>query len=121
MFGIVEADTEFEWADEYYSFTEGSAERWRIERWAAEHERRFKTPPLSDGDKAPVLKRLGLDFTDGSGNPLRCTRGLARQAEAAAKGLMGTMPRAEVADLADWEAKLGAEVRAHMARKRGRP
>ncbi len=81
-FGTTRSATQFEWPDDYWDSDEYSPERDRIQRWFSEFERRFETEDLADDDRAAVLKRLGLDFTDDRGDPLRCIRVFSRQAEA---------------------------------------
>ena len=119
-FGLNPADTKFQWPDEYWDYEEDSPERWRIERRRAAHEARFETTRLSHAEAMVVLKRLGLDFSDDRGEPLRCTPHLSRAAEAAAKGIAGKMPDRAAANLASWEDQVRAEAERFARKKRDR-
>ncbi|MGB8276842.1 MAG: hypothetical protein WCF20_02745 [Methylovirgula sp.] len=101
-FGVTHEDIEFEIPDEYWDYDVSSPECARIEKDYEEYESRFETTDISDEEVAEVLKRLGLDFYDDRGFPLRCTRWFSRQAEAAAKGIKGRMPDQDSADLERW-------------------
>lgn len=79
----------------------------------------FQTDHLYDDEAVTLLQRLGLDFSDQNGQPLRCTMQFARQAEAASKGIAGRMPDRSSVGLDRWQSDLEAGAREHMA-KRGR-
>lgn len=117
-FGISEADTKFDIPDDYWTFEEDSPERWRINKWWNEWERKFETPHLPEDDQVLVLKRLGLDFTDERGCPLHCLRFFVRQAEAAGKKMMGKIPDRIAADVNTWETKMEAEARKFKASRK---
>lgn len=55
-------------------------------------EATFASHGLADDEVMVVMMSLGIDFSDASGNPLRCTRGLAMSAEFAARGIAGKLP-----------------------------
>jgi hypothetical protein len=118
-FGVTFAATKFEWPEDYWHFEADSLERYRIENWFEEHERRFETTDLSEEEAVAVLKRLGLDFTDDQGHPLRCTRPLSRSAEAVAKGICGKMPDRSAASLSSWENKMATDAQNYLRGRRG--
>ena len=91
-----------------------------IERRHREYEQRFQTTDLNDEDSVAVLRGLGLDFRDEHGRPLRCMMLLARQAEAAAKGIAGKLPDPVAARDERWETGLAEAAEAFMASKRRR-
>lgn len=82
------------------------------------HEQRFETNDCSDDEAVEILLRLGLDFRDERGFPLRCVRLFRRQAEAAAKGIVGNMPECEAVSLKQWETTLEADARSFLKRRR---
>ncbi|RWK73163.1 hypothetical protein [Mesorhizobium sp.] len=98
--------------------TKLSSERWDIEDAFNKHEDQYETCEATDDEAVTVLAGLGLDFNDGRGQPLRCTKYFCRQAEAAAKGLMGKMPDRAAANLAVWGSALEQAARVHMNKKR---
>jgi hypothetical protein len=71
-----------------------------------------------DADEAETLLAVGLDFRDGRGHPLRCTRALSLIAEAVAKGALGRKPDpSKISDQA-FEAKLKRDAEAYLRKKR---
>lgn len=116
-FGITENDT-FEDPEGYDDLPSWSEERQAINERYYEHEERFETSDASDEEAVTILLEYGLDFRDARGNPLRCTKLFARQAEAAAKSIMGKMPHRAAAGLESWAKALGRDVKKHMSRKR---
>jgi len=111
LFGIKGSDTEFE--EEEVNAPKNS---WEYSEWEwrkDEHDAQYDSVHLTDDETAAYLLAYGLDFHDSRGQPLRCVMWLRRQAEAAAKGIMGTMP-----DPVEFAAsKLEAEAAAFRARK----
>lgn len=117
-FGTTENDTLFDLPDEYDDLPDWSEERHQIEdRWEA-HEAQFETEEADEDMAISILLRLGLDFRDDRGRALRCTKLLCRQAEAAAKGIMGRMPDRATAGLDSWTKALERDAKQHMMRKR---
>lgn len=88
------------------------------EEW--EYEQAFETSVMDNYDAATFLLEFGLDFTDGRGEPLRCTRFLKLQAEAAAKGYLGHMPDRKTLSLERFASSLEAEAAAFKAKKAAR-
>ncbi|MER9683494.1 hypothetical protein NKJ23_30060 [Mesorhizobium sp. M0184] len=117
-FGIVENDTLFNLPDGYSQLPAWSDERIEIEDLFYDHEDQYDTADATDDEAVDSLLVLGLDFRDGKGQPLRCTKLFCRQAEAAAKGILGKMPDRTVAGLESWTKKLEREAREHMNKKR---
>lgn len=119
-FGITRNDTLFELPSEYDDLPEWADERREIEdRWDI-HEDQFETAEASDDEAIPILLRLGFDFRCERGQPMRCVKLFARQAEAAAKGIMGRLPDREVAGLEFWANALERDAKQHMLKKRAR-
>lgn len=120
LFGIIEDDTFFNLPDAYWQYEEGSPEKEHLDDLELEYEEQFETgDDLTDDETCVVLSRLGLDFSDERGNPLLCTKRLSRCAEAAAKGIRGTMPDKESVALEKLENSFAREAEAFLAKKRG--
>jgi hypothetical protein len=68
-----------------------------------------------------LLGLMGLDFSDERGQPLRCTKHLARAAEAAAMGIAGRLPDGKAAELEKFEDGLTRDREAFLAKKRRAP
>ena len=117
-FGIVENDTLFENPEGYNDFPEWSEERQEIDDLYYEHENQFETADSTDDEAVEILLRLGLDFRDSRGFPLRCIKLFCRQAEASAKGIIGKMPDRAAISLASWTETLERDAKKHMNRKR---
>lgn len=117
-FGIVGNDTLFNLPDGYSQLPAWSDERIEIEDRYYDHEDQYDTADATDDEAVDSLLVLGLDFRDRKGQPLRCTKLFCRQAEAAAKGILGKMPDRTVAGLDSWANKLEREAREHMSKKR---
>jgi len=117
LFGVTQNQTLFPLPADYeYLPVE---QRWVIDDQYDAHEKPYD--PVEDvppEEAAAVLARYGMDFLAEPGQPLRCTKILARQAIAGAKGIMGRMP-----DPADFRAKgfenwLQKEADAFQSRRR---
>ncbi|WP_296744846.1 hypothetical protein [Mesorhizobium sp.] len=117
-FGITMSDTMFAFPAHYNALHEASQERWDIDDEFYEHEEKYETSEATDDEVVAILADLGLDFNDSRGFPLRCTKLFSRQAEAAAKGLLGKMPDRAAADLEVWGNALEEAARLHMNKKR---
>jgi hypothetical protein len=117
-FGIVANDTLFELPEGYSRLPEWSDERIEIEDRYFDHEDQYDTAEATDDEAVESLLSLGLDFRDSKRQPLRCTKLFCRQAEAAAKGIMGKMPDRAVAGLESWTKALERDARQHMSKKR---
>jgi len=117
-FGITTDDTLFDVPDGYDELPDWSRRRWAIRQAWNKHEAQFETEVTTDDEAVVLLSRLGLDFTDERGRPLRSTKWFCRQAEAAAKGLMGRMPDRDTADVKRFGTALEEAARQFMASKR---
>ncbi|MDH7786711.1 hypothetical protein QBD01_002732 [Ochrobactrum sp. 19YEA23] len=106
LFGVNIENTLFRFPDRYWKLSEDSMDFWDIDKQYEVHESRFQTANASEDETVEILLKLGLDFRDANGWPLRCTRYLCRQAEAAAKGIMGTLPDTNLLALQVWESAL---------------
>jgi hypothetical protein len=117
-FGIARDDTLFDPPEGYKDLIEGSRECWEIHQAHREHELRFKTADAMDDEAVDILLGLGLDFRGDNNQPLRCTKLLCRQAEAAARGLMGRLPDQTAIDLTAWESKIERDAQQFMSRRK---
>ena len=88
-FGIAREDTLFILPLDYDNLHEASPKRFAVERKWDEHEDQFETGDATDDEAVAILARLGMDFADKRGKPMLCIKLFCRQAEAAAKGIMG--------------------------------
>lgn len=118
IFGITRNDTLFEYPADYADLEEESEAWWDIYDLREIHEQQFQTSNLPDEEAVQALLRLGLDFRDADGNPLRCTKFFCRQAEAAAKGIAGKMPDIRSVDAHSWESKLRKESEEFVRKRR---
>ncbi|WP_105435851.1 hypothetical protein [Neorhizobium tomejilense] len=116
-FGITNADTRFKYPDGFEDMVKGMAEWWSVQSRADDHEEQFSTSLMTDDEAVLALLVLGADFRDGRGNPLRCTKLLCRQVEAAALKIMGHLPDVNALGLKTWESKLEKDAQLHLARK----
>lgn len=118
-FGIVQNDTFFDLPSGYDDMPEWSPERCEIDaKWDA-HEEQFETATATDDETVPILLKLGFDFHDHKrGQPMRSVMLFARQAEAAAKGIMGKRLDVEAARLEQFASALEREAKLHMSKKR---
>jgi hypothetical protein len=117
-FGILRDETLFALPARYSDLPRWSDERQQIEDAWDEHEAQFETADATDDEAVAILTKLGLDFTDDRGQPLRCTKLMCRQAEAAAKGIMGRLPDRSSAALSRFETGLVEAARRFMKDKR---
>ncbi|OJU03572.1 MAG: hypothetical protein BGN87_18380 [Rhizobiales bacterium 65-79] len=101
------------YSDVYRDEFEDSSDRF-------DYQEDFATYLMDDEAACEHLKKYGLDFTDAAGRPLRCTRFLKLQAEAAAKGFDGHMPDRNAISLGKIQSSLEAEAAAFRARKAAR-
>lgn len=84
-------------------------------RWEAQ----FEVADMDDFERVRVLKRMGWDFSDEYGKPLKVTAAFCRQAEAASKGLLGAkMPKDLRANTEQFEAGVTAARDAWMKARR---
>jgi hypothetical protein len=88
-----------------------------------EHETKYlaSQQPTDDMMMGVLLGLMGLDFSDERGQPLRCTKHLARAAEAAAMGIAGRLPDGKAAELEKFEDGLTRDREAFLAKKRRAP
>lgn len=118
IFGITHNDTLFEPPRNYGQSVLPTQEDFEVEdRWDA-HEEQFETEDMTDEEVVEYLKPYGFDFADDRGQPLRCTKRFCRQAEAAAKGIMGKMPDPATGSLDRLKNNLEEEARRFAQRKR---
>jgi hypothetical protein len=117
-FGVLHDETLFTLPAGYDDLPEWSEKRWQIDDAWESHERQFDTAEATDDEAVAILAKLGLDFMDERGQPLRCTKLMCRQAEAAAKGIMGHLPDRAEADLSRFESSLEQAARQFMQDKR---
>jgi hypothetical protein len=103
VFGITEKQTKFNFPDDYEYLSSDSERRWQIDDEFEEHEADYLTAQEGELGSVEVLLRVGVDFRDENGFPLKCTRYLKRQAEIAAKGKMGKLPDITAINEANWE------------------
>jgi hypothetical protein len=122
LFGIADADVQFEMPDEYETLPSHCVrERYAMEADLREYDEQFETGEhLMDVEMLEVLDEVGFNFRDDRGQPLRCTKFLGRPAEAAAKGIKGKMPDLQLAGLTKWEAEIARSAEDFLARKRRR-
>lgn len=108
VFGNVYADTE-----EVVTYPAPGDEEW------VEDVADYDTDHLPDDKVVAYFLPLGLDFRDDRGQPMRSTIFLARQAEAACKGIAGKLPDEHEADAREWEARLRKEAQSFKTKKAG--
>jgi hypothetical protein len=118
LFGITEEDTHFKYPDNFENLIEGSPEWRRVQSRANEYEQQFSTDYMADDEAVLILLVLGVDFRNERGDPLRCTKFLCRQVEAAVGKVMGHLPDVEELGLKSWESRLQKEAHLHLSRKR---
>lgn len=82
-----------------------------------QHDSQFQTDDMSDDQIVAYFLPLGLDFRDDRGHPLRCTIFIARQAEAAVKGISGRLPETTQAEQRSWEENLPRDASKFMRDK----
>jgi hypothetical protein len=117
-FGTTQDDTLFKNLPGYDDLPGWSEEREAIDELYNTHEDRFETSEVTDDEAVAILMKLGFDFNDHRGQPLNCTKLFCRQAEAAAKGIMGMVPDREAANLESWAKAMEREVELRMKKKR---
>ncbi len=86
--------------------------------------KRFEVSALNERDQLRRLLELGLDFSDGKGEALRCMPYFARAAEAAAKRSKGfdtKMPTLEEVSVSSFGERMQEEAQAVMRAKKGSP
>lgn len=121
VFGTVAADLSFQIPEAYWDLDEGSPEAAAISQAWDAYELQFETgDDLTDEETVELLLDLGIDFRDERGLPLRCTKLVARAAEAAARGIAGKVPSTSEVRAKQWEESLAAERDAFLAKRRGR-
>lgn len=121
LFGIEPSETEYEMPARYWTLSNYDPEKIRFYNLSIDYENQFETcDDLTDDETAEVLKRLGLDFSDDRGHPLRCTKLFSRVAEFAAKGRKGKLPDQGAIQLSKFEDSLKRQRDAYLANKRKR-
>ena len=117
-FGVTRNDTLFKVPAGYDDLPLWSDERQNIDDRYDAHEGQFETADATDDEVVAVLLRLGLDFRDAQAKPLLCAKLFCRQAEAAAKRIMGKMPDRDQANLNSWTKALERDAEQHMKKKK---
>jgi hypothetical protein len=119
VFGISQDDTHFAFPADYDSLGEDSADRKKIDKAYWVHEDSFEIgEEFTDDEIVEALLSLGVDLRDERGLPLRSTKLLFRQAEAAAKGIAGRLPDHAELKLSKWEKNLRQAAKTHLASKK---
>lgn len=109
IFGISSMDIGFEYPENYSDLYEFSNERINIDYQCTKYDEQFETMFLTDDEMIDFFDRFNIDFRNEVGQPLLCTKRVSLVAEAAAKGIAGTMPEIDTILQRDWEAKLAAD------------
>ncbi|MBA8909921.1 hypothetical protein [Aminobacter ciceronei] len=117
-FGIAASETFWQDPPGYEDWPLWSDERQEADSRFFEHEESFDTGRACDDEAVTILLKLGVDFRDAKGSPLLCTKFFCRQAEAAAKGVLGQMPDRLDVGLQSWANALERDARQHMTKKR---
>ena len=119
VFSIAEVETYFQLPEGFHSLAEGSPAREKVEEAYWNYEDRFELDEdFTDDEIVETLLKFGVDMRDGRGLPLRSTKLLFRQAEAAAKGIAGRMPDPADLKLNEWEKKIVKDANSHLAAKK---
>jgi hypothetical protein len=118
-FGVTLEETVFRFPQGYDDLPDHSPKRWRIDDMFDEFENQFETSEATDDEAVEALLRHGLDFRDARGFPMLCTMRFCRQAEAAAKGIMGKIPDRTAADVESWAKQMELAAKMHLDKKRG--
>ena len=116
-FGIIENDTRFELPEDYDDLP--ANKRAAVDDEWTKHEDQFLSTEATDDEATDLLLELGIDFRDARGQPMRCVKLFARQAEAAAMGIAGKLPDIQAARLETWAEKMTREAEKHIRKKRG--
>lgn len=117
-FGITNKDTQYEYPDGFENMVEGTAAWSSVQSHADDHEEMFSTRLMTDDETVLALLVWGIDFRDDRGDPLRCTKLLCRQVEAAALKIMGHLPSSDEVALKSLERRLEKDAQLHFERKR---
>ena len=116
VFGIDPTEVDYHPPDHYWELPENSPERIRM---CEDYYDQFDAHDgLTDDETVDVMMGLGFDFSDERGHPLRCTKAIARVAEAAVKGIVGQMPDRQAATVENWGDALKREAEAFLVKKR---
>ena len=120
LFGVGHFELQFKTPDEYRDLPSYAVrEHLQLEKLWMVHENQFETGnDLTDDETVEVMARLGFDFTDDQGRPLRCTKFMSRPVEAAAKRIMGRLPDREEIQIRKFEADLEKDRDAFLAKRR---
>lgn len=115
-FGIVEADTNFVFPKNFNGLP--IIEREALRRDFEKNQSLYETAKVTDESAIVILLRLGFDFRDERGFPLRLTSYFKRQAEAAAKGIMGVIPNLETIGHRNWEINIAKDAKKFMENRK---
>ena len=109
LFGTKKSDTKFKFPEGFYELADDSEERLLLNEKYYDYEDGFETTYMTDEEIVEFFLTRGLDFGDQHGRPLLCAKILSRQAEAAAKGIVGSLPNIGNIRLVSWGNKLERE------------
>jgi hypothetical protein len=116
LFGITRDDTLYVFPPEYTDGSMPFEDRLEVDAERAEYEAQFVSEVGFDESKIEYLLKLGWDLRDDRGQPLEITRYVCRVIEAAALGVAGTLPDADVVEIKQWEDSLAQEARDFLRR-----
>ncbi|KJS13702.1 MAG: hypothetical protein VR78_11060 [Hoeflea sp. BRH_c9] len=119
VFGVSPKELRFDYPDGYFDLSEFSDERIAIDKLWDDYDGQFDTRLLTDDETVGFFVRYNIDFRNERGQPLLCTRYISLAAEAAAKGIAGTLPDLEKVSEQAWEHKLAADA-AQFKRTKGK-
>jgi len=108
-FGITVEDTYFPAPMGWRDFA--IERQWEVEQKIGDHEARFPAYYAGEDQIIEQFKKLGFDFTDDHGKPLRILELFCRQAEAAARGIAGRRPEVAALDAEIWGNDLEEQAR----------
>ena len=109
LFGKTFSETKLEFTMEnlYLLDTPEKQEEWT--EFVNDFDSLFQTTDAGEDETVEILLKLGVDFRSAQGHPLKMTRYLKRQTEAAATKRMGQLPEVGKLRADQWESKLLAE------------
>jgi hypothetical protein len=109
FFGNIFSDTKFELSNEEMNKLDTPEKQEEWDEIINDFESLFQTTDAGDDETVEILLELKIDFRSAQGHPLNMTRYLKRQAEAAAKRIVGQLPEQETLRTDMWESKLLAD------------
>ena len=106
LFGVSFSDAQWEMNVDIRKSLDTPEKEEQWEELREEFTSQFRTNDSTDVKAVKILLKLGIDFRSSQGHPLNMTRYFKRQAEAAARGIMGKLPDLENLQIESWTAKL---------------